>query len=431
MVSSWTERYNRRIGIEEQKLYDHLLERIEFESPDQLIERFKVLFIEGMGYPDRRVTSALDSVINSKRIDEDFRFVLNRCCHILINRWLTRSHLQSAIPDLVNLFESPSSKPINEFARATSVRRLRELTDSFIESEQYLTLSRLARVVNESSQIVANRGEQPLGTLIHRYPYLYQHCLLSEDSGQEHQRTIEQIQSRAQKKFEIDLSQYVTYQVRRSRLAYHTPDGDPNRILRSVENPTLLSDQELVKSLQHFSGKVEGTNTYRDLAKSFVAHSRHITSYKAFKGSLYEYITASIDAGYGDRKFNNLLHAHLLETFPESDAQTVDDFLKVRTYSQLFNFLVVESSQNPEHFVFVDLINNLGPILTTGLLLKIVLLCRKVKPYLERRFSILFGHYESYQSDAVHWLVQTLETLNLAFSTNFGAMDLSFIHQAV
>jgi hypothetical protein len=107
----------------------------------------------------------------------------------------------------------------------------------------------------------------------------------------------------------------------------------------------------------------------------------------------------------------------------------VNDFLVVRTCSQLLNFLVVESPQRPQHYVFVDLISNLGPTLATGLLLKIILICRKVKPYLEKRFSILFNHYESSSRDAVQWLVQAMENLNVALSTNFSTIDLSFINQ--
>jgi hypothetical protein len=94
----------------------------------------------------------------------------------------------------------------------------------------------------------------------------------------------------------------------------------------------------------------------------------------------------------------------------------------------MLNFLVVESPQKPNHFVFIDLISNIGPTFTVGLLLKIVLICRKVRPYLEKRFSILFNHYESSSQDAVIWLIKVLENLNVALTSNFGKIDLSFIH---
>jgi hypothetical protein len=123
------------------------------------------------------------------------------------------------------------------------------------------------------------------------------------------------------------------------------------------------------------------------------------------------------------------LHEHLKNTLPQSDNQKPSEFLILRTCSQLLNFLVVESSQRPKHFVFVDLITNLGATVTTVLLLKIVLLCRKVKPYLEKRFSILFNHYESSTRDGVPWLIKSLENLNVAFSIHFGRADLSCLSQ--
>ena len=99
----------------------------------------------------------------------------------------------------------------------------------------------------------------------------------------------------------------------------------------------------------------------------------------------------------------------------------------VRTCGQLLNFLVVENSRKLNHFTFVDLVGNMGATATTGLLLKVVLLCTKVKPYLEKRLAILFDHYESATQESVMWLVQVLENLNIAFSTNFGSANLSLV----
>jgi len=93
----------------------------------------------------------------------------------------------------------------------------------------------------------------------------------------------------------------------------------------------------------------------------------------------------------------------------------------------LINFLVVESGRKPQHYVFIDLISNLGPTMTTAIVIKVVLICRKVKPYVEKRFSILFNHYESSAREVVEWLVNVLENMNIAFSINFGSVDLSFI----
>ena len=424
-MATWTESDIRHTSLEEQQLYDHLLYCVQVESPTQLIERFQALFLDGARYVDPQIWLALEKVAMDKRADQDFKFVLNRCCHILINRWQLQPHQQGAIPQLVGLFENP---PDPRKVQSRGARRLRQLVQNFSETEQYLTLRRLSQVVSETAQANGN-GSKVVGALIQRYPYLYEHCLLSEDSSYEHQQTVRQLQARVQRRFELDLSQYVTYQVRRAQAIRTQSKEALERIIQPVKNPTLLSDRELGAALKQFVGKVQGNCTYRDVASSFLTHSSQTSSYKAFKEDLYEYLTASIDPAYGKRQFNDRLYTHLKNTLPHSDSQKPTEFLVVRTCSQLLNFLVVESPQRPHHFIFVDLMTNLGAILTTGLLLKIVLLCRKVKPYLEKRFAILFNHYESSTRDGVPWLVQSLENLNVALSVHFGSVDLSCLNQ--
>lgn len=422
-MTTWTDSEIRQTSLEEQQLYDHLLYCVQVESASQLIERFQRLFLDGARYVDPQIWLALEKVAMDKRAEQEFKFVLNRCCHILINRWQLQPHLQGSIQELVGLFENP---PDPMKVQSRGARRLRQLVQLFTETEQYVTLQRLSRVMSESSE---SNGSRQVGTLIQRYPYLYEHCLLSEDSSYEHQQTVRQIQSRVQRRMEFDLSQYVTYQVRRAQAMRSPLPEVQERIIHPVRNPTLLSDRELGIALKQFVGKVQGSHTYRDVAQSFQTHTKQTASYKEFKNDLYEYLIASIDPAYGKRQFNERLYTLLKNTLPHSEAQKPTEFLIVRTCSQLLNFLVVESPQRPNHFTFVDLITNLGATLTTGLLLKIVLLCRKVKPYLEKRFSILFNHYESSTRDGVPWLVTSLENLNIAFSVHFGAADLSCLNQ--
>lgn len=418
---------NRITSPEEQRLYDHLIQQVQVQTPEQMIARFQLLFIEAVGYPEREIARLLDQVVSSRQIEESFQHILNRCCHILINRWQSTPQYQQAIPELIALFETSPSRVINEISRSRSVRRVREIVGKFPQTEQYVMLRRLGRVI--SDETIETASSRPLGTLIRRYPYLYEHCLLSQASPTEQKHQVRRIQTEAQQRYEIDLSQYVTYRVRRSRLRQQGIDvNDNSRILRPTANPTLLSDRDLVTSLRQFSGKVDGCNSYRDLAQRFTTQScQNARSFGAFKDDLYEYVTAGVDSEYGKRKFNNLLYQQLQHTLPENDRQPLSDFLTVRLCSHLFNFLVVDSAKNPHHFVFVDLINNLGAVRTTGLLLRILLFCRKVRPYLERRMSILFGHYETTTRDNVGWLVEMLEHLNVALSINFGKVDLSHV----
>ncbi len=415
--------YSRFITTDEQLIYNHLLFWIDKESPEQMLCRFKTLFIEGYHYPDTAVAKALDTITASPTAPQEFRYIVNRCCHILINRWQSRSQAKANIIQLIDLFQRVPDAPVAGVWRHHYVRRLRELMRQFVTTEQYLTLRRLAELLRAN---VSGSSSRLLGTLICRYPYLYPHCLVSEDSPKEHRRTVRNIQVSAQSEFEIALSKYLTAQVR----SVKTQDPESNRYYRSrILNPTLLSDRALNQAVKHYACSVSPGRTYQDLAQNFMASSGYAQPYLSFKKDLYHYLVDGVDQGYGRRQFNQQLCNQLEAILPESDSVLVNDFLIVRTCSYLFNFLVVDGPRNPQHFVFVDLLNNIGPVRTMGLLLKLVLLCRRVRPYLERRFSILFNHYETHRRDAVSWLVHALELLNVALTTNFGQLDTSLFAQ--
>lgn len=420
--------YNSRITTaDEERLYNHLLACVAVESPEAMIDRFQALFVDGFGYPDRDVVAALDHLLSCHEIDESFRFILNRCCHILINRWQTNTQLQPAIPVLIDLLETTPVGRMPELSRSRSIRRLRQVTGGFLETEQHLALKRLARIIEaRQSALPRNRNAAavPLGSLINRYPYLYEHCLVTEDSDLQHQQCVRNMQVEAQHKFEVDLSHYVTYRVRQGRMHRQGQTNFADK-LRVVPNPTLLNDQDLVSSLKQFARRRDHGQSYRDGAQRFLLTHDQGASFRQFKENLFDYIIADIDSGYSQRQFKALLESHLLSTSNDSDGRPIDDFLKVRTCSNLFNLLVVDPSAGRQHYVFLDLINNLGPLQTTGLLLRILLICQKVKPFLERRFSLLFNHYETNSSDTVEWLVTMFENINIALSLNFGSVDLS------
>ncbi|MBV6626398.1 MAG: hypothetical protein KI793_26260 [Rivularia sp. (in: Bacteria)] len=409
----------------EQKIYQHLFDLVQLKPSSEIIERFRALFIEGTNYQEREISSALDTIIKSKKTEKEFYFFLNRCCHILINRWYMQPQTHHAIYKLITTFNKPPSAKRIITSRNKFIRRLHELVKGFQKSEQYSTLQRLAQVINQTSSVSENRN-QSLISLIRRYPYLHEHCLLNEDATIEHQWIVKQIQSQIQRKFEIDLSQYVTYQVRLSQIAKNSSLSRTNRIIQPVNNPTLLSDTQVNLALKSFVGKVEGASTYKDLAYNFLHYSSQATSLRAYKDDLYEYLISGIDWEYGKRQFHQRLYAQLQNTLPQADSQKVNDFLIVRTCTQLLNFLVVESSSSPQHFTFIDLITNQGSIRIIGLLLKILLICRKSKPYLAKRFAILFNHYESAATSDIDWLVESLEELNIALSVHFGNIDLPY-----
>ncbi len=413
----------------EEELYSHFIQCIKTESSEEIIERFRYLFIKGTGYKEHNIKLALEQIVESKTAESDFLFILNRCCHIIINQWQMQPNLKAEIPKLIREFDyilPPGG------AHSRSAKKLRQLVKQFVESEQYRKLQRLGRLIAQEQEIKSSQKSSQaeyVGNLIQRYPYLHQHCLVSEDSGYEFKRAIKKMQTKIQRKYEVNLSQYVTHRVRMIQTIQKYKKLNktkiPKKIIQPVKNPTLLSDRDLDRAINHYIGKVELGYTYHDLSQNFLSHTSQAKSYLEFKNNLYEYLITSIDSKYGKHQFNQKLYAYLQNTLPDCNDRKLDEFLLIRTCSQLFKFLVVNYSKQPEHYLFLDLISNLGETKVVGFLLKIVLLCHKIKPYLEQRFSILFSHYESSSKIGVPWLVRSLENLQIAFSIHFGNVDLS------
>lgn len=397
---SWLNYYNRQVTPDERLLYTYLIDHVKVEPPSKLIELFRCLFIEGMEDSSSQVWQALERIVSSDVADKEFKFILNRSCYILINHWENNPRFREAIPKLIALFETPPT----QVARSRTTQCLRQLVQCFRQTEQY-------RVLRYES---GNAESRRLRTFLGRYPFIYEHCLLTNDSTNEQRQKVRSRQTQQQQQFDINLSQYITYQ--------QLPNNS-----RSVKNPTLLSNDELNVAIQQFTGRVDGANTYRDLAERFRTSSRWTPCYRTFKQELYDdYLSASTNINYGNHQFNHKLQKQLQSTLSECDTQRLSPNLLVKTCRKLLDFLVVESAKQPQHYIFLDLTSNLGITPTIGLLLKIVLLCHQVKPYLEQKLAILFKHYEDYTKDKTKWLVDCLENLNVAFSTNFRMMNVSY-----
>jgi hypothetical protein len=354
--------------------------------------------------------------------EPQFTLFFNRCCHILVNRWQSHPHEKYAVVDFFELLEQPISLPIAGTSRATAVRRLRSRVREFVGGEHYQKMRRMIDFMAGGEDMRASQAAQrPLATLIRRYPCLYPHCLVTEQSNVEQKQLILKAQGDAQRQYEVDLSQFLTFELRKTH--------GSGKVLQPVKNPTLLSDQELHYAMRHFVGTVGAQGSYRDQSYRFSGQIAHGASPKMFKKDLFEYLTSEQDTQFGGGRFQSKLY-QFIQNLP-SEGQTLNEFQLVRSCSQILNFLVVESPQQLNHFTFIDLLNNLGTTRTMGMLLKLVLVCKKVKPYLEKRFAILFHHYENHTRGSMGWLVNCLENLNVAWSAHFGATDFSFATQLV
>ncbi len=431
--------YYRPTSFAEQQLYDHWINCRREEAPETLLERFRCLFVDGIQYAEPHILEMLHKLAISRQAQADFKFILNRCCRILINYWWFQPACRWAIPELVYLIQSPP-RGSTVYLNTQSLRRL---VREFLNTEEYKALQRLSQVVEEgvdldrsefpeyarSRRAAAGEAVEAVDAalaqphFIHRYPYLYPYCLSSNSSDSEFD-TIRHLQAESQQRYERDLSRYVTYMVQKNDPQMRTP-------ATAIANPTLLSDSQLRFSIKHFTGANERSGSYKDQAKRFLAYSTQFDTYRDFKEGLYRYLISTVNASkpeYGKHHFNQWLHTQIVNILPQNDHQAVSPFLVTRTCYQLIEALVAPPQQVNNHLVFVDLISNVGATATTGLLLKLLLLYGNLKSSLEKRLAILYKHYEPVMN-GVRWLVESLENLQIAFSLHFGSVNLPCLGQ--
>lgn len=404
---------------EEEIIYKHWLYWVDRESPSELIDRFRQLFMIGVNYPDTAVESALYRLFMFGDCAPTFKYVLYRCCLILINHWLSQRK-RRYIFELIRLLDEKTSTVKDIFPGSPFTKKLQELRFLFIQSEEFKQLKRRAAIYGKKEER-SSSPKKPLLELIDQYPYLDPDSLFSENSSIEDQQAVHSLFSKRKRQYEIDLFRYS------QRLFNQTKSG----IL--VPNPTRLMDEELSQALQEFRGKVEGSRTYKDVSRYFLSQIKtKPPTFKEFKSKLYEYLISNIDSRYGKHHFYKSLDRQLAETLPDRNDRPLDRILVMQTCHQLFEF-IVSNPKDESYYIFIDLIMNLGITKTMGLLLKIALISHGVKPdlgsHLGKRFSVLFKHYESDDVATLEWFVTALENLNVALATNFSKVDISVLEK--
>jgi hypothetical protein len=428
-------------GYDEELLYDHFIQCRKVETPDELLDRFYTLFVDGSEYVEAEPLAALHRIATSCDGGDRYPYVVNRCSRILVHYWWFQPASRWAISELVPMLQAAPLRGTPHSA----VRQVRQLTREFLKTSEYQALLRLAQVVEQGqpgdrplpSTIQTRRYTQQrfstppnqaksLRSFVHRYPYLYPHCLIEQSHGSDTELlAICHLQAERQQTYERDLSRYV--------MQFVQEPSRGQRLGLSVPNPTLLSDHQLRFAIKHFKEPVEAGRTYEELARQFTAFSLQPQSYRRFKQGLHSYLIASIETakpGYGQHAFSDWLQAQLVDIYPQSDMQPASGFLVARTCQQLVEALIANpkagSQQMRNHFMTVDLVNNVGATVVTGLLLKLMLVYNKLKSSVERQMAGLYKHYELL-TDGIEWLVESLENLQLAFSLHFGTVKLPLI----
>lgn len=408
-----------------QTLYHHLLDCVRQDTPIQVIERIRTLFISCVGYRDRDVEFALRRIVSSCKTVEQFHRILNRCCYIIVNHWSQEPSTRRMNQYFLQLFQEHSPAG---WGGADVTSKLQHFVYLFTQSQAYQQLiQRFTPRVWEN----AETDNIPISHRAYRYPFVYTSLLGKEDlhpdyAEELHRRAIEQ-----KWRLQRDLRRYA---IALGQLQRQIPHDLVRHLDRIDLNPTLLGKEELYWVFRCLAGHAQANHPHRQVARQLMIHIRS-SLYRDFKRALFDYLMSSVESqkylsphhlDYVQRKFNQRLSKYLESIYAERDSQVVDELLLRRTCTGLIDFLIETPDQDEKgHLQFVEFISNCNPLLLTEIVMKVMLLSSHTKPNFEKRLAKVFRHYDSPLVKSSDWLIPFFENVNVGLMLNFTGMDVA------
>jgi hypothetical protein len=417
--------YARMTLQTEQSICNWLANNLKEAAEEDVLLAFQRLMVEGKGINDPEISMAIEEIALSKEksAQRDFLRILDQVCHQVITVWLVDGK-PSLISQLIDAIGKIGDSKEQIYAKLP--RRLHQLWKLYIQDVYYQRLLKLQIVVTRQS--TSTNSQAPLAHLLDRYPFLYESSLLAEDATVEYLEIIQKTKRRAQRDYEFKLSKYLTFQIRKASLRQNP---DPQKSIDPVVNPSLLKSRDLGSALQTFvSNSRHGNENPWDSACNFQAQIHSDLNFVDFKELLYKYLITDFDpTNQAQNSFKAKLKEYLRGVIPENHPKPLDELSQVRTYTQLLNFLVIDSAERPNHMVLINLVSNIGSTATVSLILKIILICPKAQTSLNHRLAILFNHYYASSQNDVTWLIKLLENWHIASTIHFGKIDTSLLKQ--
>lgn len=368
------------------KVYRYWLDLVRQESSDRILIEFKKLFIYLIEASDQEVIQAFYEILVASD-EEEFKNTIKRSCYILINNWAAeRNH--HAIQQLVD--EVFSDSAIQEPTSSTTVTRLREWLENFINSKDYDELKLFAARYEETEEKHWSD----------RYTsYLLVHQYINIKNSPEQREAARIRAQQLKERFKFDLAMYTA----RSNSPLY-----PNEI---PKNPTGLGD-EVLKLIKLIVAK-RGQFSYGNLANIFIEQTKELR-YEDFKQSLQKYLIYSVDNKDCVEALTIKLSKKLKPIYEEHNDQLINDAILLRTCKRVVEFLTTENHKTPSS-LFILLLSQGHPITLVIILLKITLICKPVRTYLEGCLADLIQYYLNYPEEECQWVVNFLEILKITF----------------
>ncbi len=393
-----------------ESLYQYFLEVIKTESSSQVLEKLKLLLVEPDNYPDTEVQQIVKNLVYSPTATANCLLFFNHLCQLCIACWIFNPETKPFIFQLFSLF---NNLEISSTKQENFIIKWQEEAKAFTETPEYLKLQRLIRIINPRVVTDADKP-QVLGDLLGRYPFLYKHCLLNQESIQEYINCLAGFKRHQQTSFQQKLNRTIILQkqkievARIRRLTTKIP-----QIIEIIPNPTLLNYQVFKTATETFTQLTKSQINNKQV--SHFLNKIQSLSFKDFKILLIQYLIEDIQEEY-QQQLEKYLQEHISPILTNYDQQPLNQFLFLQSCNQLLNKLILNPEQPSNHLSFINLKRYLGATQLTALILKLIFLNYQLKDALRQRLAHLFDYYESTPIEECFWLIQVLENCLVAFA---------------
>ncbi|MEB3295408.1 MAG: hypothetical protein VKJ24_19820 [Synechococcales bacterium] len=378
----------RSIQLAQQTIYRFLLNIVRKWPPEEVLLEFKRLFLYHVDSVNSAAINAVYEIVFSDN-EIEFRNTIKRCCYILINNWdATRRY--KAIQDLVTAFEEATQ---SRETVSPTLKQMRNWIERFCRSQDYADLKLFASRYDESP------AEE--GKWVRRYTsYLLVPQYINLNNPVEQREAARALAQQLRDQFKFDLAMYVA----------RSQSG--RQVEKPVKNPTVLGD-EVLRLIKLVVAK-RGTYSYTNLANIFLNQTKNIT-FQEFKQCLQKYLVFSVEVKDFAHTLQTKLAEKLADLYAEHHNEVLNDALILRTCNRVIEYLTCENHQEPSP-LFGLLLSQGNPLTLVIALLKLILVSRNSRTFLEARIAELIRYYEKFPEEECHWIVNFLEIFNVTFT---------------
>ncbi|MEH2244684.1 hypothetical protein [Nostoc sp.] len=386
------------LQIAQEEVYSFFVEIVKQLSPDDVLRKFKGLFLDGLYSIDPDYIPGIYSIFLDDN-EQEFCNTLKRCCYIIVNNWKTNrkdKYIQKLLNSLVNenLKIKTNDPPL--------LKIYKSWLETFVNSKDYQELKLFVIKYDESSK----------GQWANRYTsYLLIDQSVNENNPKEQQEAARRLSKQIKEKFKFELAIYIA----RSQSAVSSTTR--------YTNPSILGDHvlRLIKAIV----LRRGVFSHENIAHIFIKQTQNQTL-EEFKVNLEKYLFFSVE------------NQEIVETWRQQFADTLSLWktdcnqeiitkeLFLRTCNRVIDCLTTENGKDPSS-LFILLLTSGHSLTLVIILLKIILICKNSRRHLEIKIAHLIRFYEKYPEEECKGVINFIEIFNITFAIHAENVEYNLI----